>query len=126
MGLEEEIEDVKKRRAVAKRRFTRKINMLRESIGENNPVSVLRSNYDEVTQAYVEIEKVNDSYIKLLYDKSASDEVIEEADQYIVELEKKKTELHVLLDSHCINNASQVNINKVKVRALSISTYIFR
>ena len=51
---------MKKKRAIVKGKFTRKVTLLEEGVGKGEPVSVLKSNYDQISEAFEQLEDSND------------------------------------------------------------------
>lgn len=60
------MEELKKDRAVAKRKFTWKVKLFSECILREEPVKVKQDAYDEVCEAYNTVEAINTKMAKLL------------------------------------------------------------
>lgn len=72
------MKQLKQQRATAKRKFTRKVNIFRESACQEDPLSVLQHNYDEVSHAYIEIENIHEKYVELLSETTTDEALIED------------------------------------------------
>ena len=66
MGLDEKIEECKKRRTVAKGKFTRKANHFTTAHGDQAPVTVLQGIYEEVEAAFKNVEDISEELMSLL------------------------------------------------------------
>lgn len=119
------MEELKKQRATAKRRFTRKCNAFKESVDQEDPTPVLQHTYDEVSRAYKEVESAHETYTEYLSRTGVEEKVLDEEDQYIIDLERKRKECHILLARNLERQASVNNVSakKVKVKALEPPTF---
>ena len=98
MGLEEEIEEQKKKRAAAKGMFTRKTNAFTTAHGDEAPIAVLDGIYSEVELAFKCIEIINETVIRFLYEAVEEGTLIDEANGYISQLETQKVKLKIELE----------------------------
>ncbi|KAK4299837.1 hypothetical protein Pmani_027909 [Petrolisthes manimaculis] len=71
MRLDEDIQELKTRRAVVKGKFTRKVESFRVAHSNDTPAIVLNGIYEEVNSVFEEVERINDEVIELTYYKSS-------------------------------------------------------
>ena len=64
-------EDAKSQRCAAKGRFPRKLNKLRKSVDDNKRVEIVKRKYDELTEAWRNVESQQDTYTIFLEDSEA-------------------------------------------------------
>lgn len=115
MGLEEEYNKLKKRRANAKGKLTRKVTLFQEGVDRSDPLSALKSNYEGVLEAFQSLESKNDEIIDFVNDNSLDDRLENEAQQYILESERVKNEVQALMCK--VENENNVSCKpKVKVK----------
>ena len=90
------MEKIKKERSSLKGKFTRKTNILEDHLKEDNPYEVLKEIYEEISGIFKKIEESNDSLLELFNENPSEYEAdIRDAEQYIYQIEKKKTDLFV-------------------------------
>ena len=78
------IEKAKAKRTTAKGRFTRKRNFLIKSIGSDQGIEPVETNYAKLAEAYDELEGKHEIYIDLLPDEQS-----EEAEAWMTEVQEK-------------------------------------
>ena len=78
------IEKAKGKRTTAKGRFTRKRNFLIKSIGNDQGIEPVETNYAKLAEAYDELEGKHETYIDLLPDEQS-----EEAEASMTEVQEK-------------------------------------
>ena len=61
-------EVAKSQRRAAKGSFTRKLNELRKSVDDDKGVEIIKQNYDELTEAWRNVESKHDTYTMFLED----------------------------------------------------------
>lgn len=66
MGMDEEIEELKRKRSVAKGKFTRKTKLFTQAHSEEAPVTVLQGIYEETDLAFKSVEDISDNLSELL------------------------------------------------------------
>lgn len=121
----EEVEEQKKKRAVAKGRFTRKAHTFTTAHSEDAPVSVLEGIYKDLESAFEQVETINEELIEVLYKVSGSGKLIDEANEYISELESQKIKVKIMLEkaklanNQCVHGESP----KVSVKKLNPPTF---
>ena len=105
----------KKSRGILKGKFTRKCKLLENRLKANDPYEVLQGIYDELSVIFKDIEVINDSIIDMLNENASYNASgIEEAENYIDQLEMKKTEMRVAV----VKCKSTNNTSSVKVKSL--------
>lgn len=59
MGVQEDLDALKRQRATTKGKFTRKVTLCKEGLDRNDGLPVLKANYEEVLEAFkcLEIKK---------------------------------------------------------------------
>lgn len=75
---------------------------------QEDPLPVLQHNYDEVNRAYKEAESAHEACTVFLSVTGAEDKVLAEEDQYVIDLERKKKECHILQTKN-LDQLSNVN-----------------
>ena len=75
-------EDARSQRRAAKGRFTRKLNELRKSVDDDKGLEIVKRNYDELTEAWRNVESKHDAYTIFLEDSEA-----EANEEWILELQ---------------------------------------
>ena len=119
MEPQEKTEGGKQCRAAAKRKFTKKCNVFREPISENNPVAILESNFSVVQEAYSAVETVHERYVdSLASNKEISEVQLETEYHYILKLERKRNEMHVMQVNASESKERNETKPTVKVKAL--------
>ncbi|XP_063603426.1 uncharacterized protein LOC134779294 [Penaeus indicus] len=96
MGLQGDLNALKKQRGTAKGKFTRKVTLCKEGIDRGDDLLVLKTNYEEVIEAFKCLECKNDELIQFISDnedKLEDKNLEEEAEQYILDSERLKNEL---------------------------------
>lgn len=83
------MEQLKKDRATAKRRFNRKVGLFKEAQGRGDSTETLQVLYEEVCECFKQVDEVNENLIESL----KSNESCEEYEDYIRELETIKCTL---------------------------------
>ena len=86
---------IKKSRATAKGKFTRKCTLLEENLDDSEPYEVNKLIYDEVILAFEKVEEQNEKlmeYYETLEDQGVLN-VVKEAEEYIKVLDRKKHDL---------------------------------
>ncbi|KAK3882458.1 hypothetical protein Pcinc_013165 [Petrolisthes cinctipes] len=113
------MEQLKRLRASAKRKFTRKHNIFTESLGDDDPLVVLQGNFDQCDSAFTEVEKIHEEYIGVLSETGADESVMENEDSYIFDIERKKNNAHKQLEKKKEVDSKILDCKtKVKVKAL--------
>ena len=110
---------IKKSRATAKGKFTRKCTLLEETLDALEPYEVNKLIYDEVTLAFEKVEEQNENlmeYYETLQDQGVLN-VVKEAEEYIKVLDRKKHDLW----SRVVK--SKTEINAIKVKSLPSPTF---
>lgn len=121
MGLDEDIEEVKSRRAIAKGKFTRKCNTFLAAHHDASPATVLNGIYEEVGAAFKNVERINEEYLELLYKSVGEGKLTEEADVYMSQLETSKLKVKVNLEVSKQAQNQNVQANGVSVGTSNIS-----
>lgn len=114
-------DELRKARALAKRTFTRKCTLLRSALSNEEGEDVVEDLWNEVSEAYNKVEKCHEEYIALLTHTEADEALVDEAEAYIIELEKRKYELlsaYRKSKKQQNNDASKEKDVRVKVKAL--------
>ncbi|XP_037793617.1 uncharacterized protein LOC119589114 [Penaeus monodon] len=96
MGVQGDLNALKKQRGTAKGKFTRKVTLCKEGIDRGDDVLVLKTNYEEVIEAFKCLECKNDELIQFISDnedKLEDKNLGKEAEQYILDSERLKNEL---------------------------------
>ena len=110
------MEKIKKERSSLKGKFTRKTNILEDHLKEDNPYDVLKEIYEEISDIFKKIEESNDSLLELFNENPSEYEAdIRDAEQYIYQIENKKTDLCVKVAKLKIKGS---NSSVIKVKAL--------
>ncbi|XP_068222923.1 uncharacterized protein [Palaemon carinicauda] len=111
------MDQLKVDRGVAKGRFTRKVNVTKERLARDDPPAVLKSLLAEVETAFSDLEVRHDAYYcELLSAKSEMAE-LKEAEIYILECERIKSELVSLIIKRCGDSESKME-TLIKVKRL--------
>lgn len=66
MGVEEDLDTLKRQRAATKGKFKRKVTLCKEGVDRSDGLSVLRANYEEVLEAFKCVENINDELINFM------------------------------------------------------------
>ncbi|KAK3884848.1 hypothetical protein Pcinc_010889 [Petrolisthes cinctipes] len=92
-------QDLKDSRAVAKRKFTRKVNLLREAHSQNDPMAVLQDIYsDDILVQFKVMEEINEKLVKSLNSSDENyDKMIDELEIYITDFERVKNDAHAMI-----------------------------
>ncbi|KAK3879621.1 hypothetical protein Pcinc_015822 [Petrolisthes cinctipes] len=92
-------QDLKDSRAVAKRKFTRKVNLLREAHSQNDPMAVLHDIYsDDILVQFKVMEEINEKLVKSLNSSDENyDKMIDELEIYITDVERVKNDAHAMI-----------------------------
>ncbi|KAK3894277.1 hypothetical protein Pcinc_001956 [Petrolisthes cinctipes] len=92
-------QDLKDSRAVAKRKFTRKVNLLREAHSQNDPMAVLQDIYsDDILVQFKVMEEINEKLVKSLNSSDENyDKMIDELEIYITDVERVKNDAHAMI-----------------------------
>ena len=98
MGLNEDIEELKNKRAVAKGKFTRKWNTFLAAHNDAVPATVLNGIYEDVDSAFKDVEKINEGYLELLYKGVGEGKLTQEADEYMSQLRVCRLKVNVELE----------------------------
>ncbi|KAG7157961.1 hypothetical protein Hamer_G014826 [Homarus americanus] len=123
MCAAEELEQPKKRRKTAKWKFTRKVNLMKEGFAKENPKSVLTDLYQQVSQCFDELENINEKYITLLSESGCSDEeLLDEANNYITEVERIKVDMQVQLARYGKYEEKPLT-RKISIKALDLPKF---
>ena len=86
------MDELKKKRSISKGQFTRKVKVLEKRLKDGDPHEVLDTLYSELKDIYQEIEGFNKSILSILHtDATKYAAEIIDADEYMDQLEKKKT-----------------------------------
>ncbi|XP_045117673.1 uncharacterized protein LOC123508205 [Portunus trituberculatus] len=89
---------LRKSRADAKRKFTRKVTLLKEAYARKDPIQVLKDIYSDVCEQFVQVEEINEKLMDSLDTKSEDyDSVINSHESYIVEVESTKNVVHAMI-----------------------------
>ena len=80
-------EDAKNQRRAAKGRFTRKLTELTNSINDDKGEEIVKRNYDELTEAWRNVETKHDAYTIFLEDGEA-----QASEEWIMELQQSFSE----------------------------------
>ena len=112
------MERAKRVRATAKRKFTRKINVFKETVSQDGHLAVLQGIFKEVESAFEEVEIAHEEYIKILDNGRVHETVLSDADSYMLELDREKLEVHNLLVKRSEKDHSGSVRNKIQIKAL--------
>ena len=105
---------LKKTRATAKGKFTRKTRYLEEKLDENEPYEVTHVLYEEVKAAYEEVERKNDrltEYYETL-EAEGVEQLVKETENYIDAVDKKRVDLFTQVIK------TKIDYSAVKVKSL--------
>lgn len=110
-----------KARTVAKRKFTRKVNLLKEAHTRKDPTEVMEGIYEEVCEQFDQIEKINDQLSETLDTKGQDYEAqIKELDVYITEVESTKNVARAIIANVSRKGSTGgKETNKVKMQRLT-------
>ena len=113
---ENQIKEAKNRRSVAKRRFTRKIRLLRDAIAKGTEAAILTDLEKEVCDNLSLIEVENDKYMLLLTNLGDRDHDLEEAEEYIQALDEQRVNARCSM----ANQIKQIGLGdkQIKMKAL--------
>lgn len=116
MGWQEEYNALKKRRATAKGKLTRKVTLLEEGVDRGDHLSALKCYYEGVLEAFQCLESRNDAIIDFVGENSLEEQLEEEAQQYMLESERVKNKAQALMCK--VENEQNSSCKpKVKVKA---------
>lgn len=115
MGVKEEYDTLKRQRTTTKGKFTRKVTLCKEGLDRGDQLSVLKSNYEEVLEAFTCLESKNDELITLICDNKLDDTVEQEAQQYILDCERTRNDLRAKIGK-IDNDQKATDKPKVKVK----------
>ena len=115
MGWQEEMDILKKKRVIARGKFTRKVTLLDEGIVNGEPVSVLKSHYEQISDAFQLVEEANDDVLNLICNKDGYEALVKEAEQYMLHCERIQNEK--LTEVSKIDIAQNSVKPKVKIKA---------
>ena len=91
-------QELKNGRAVAKRKFTRKVNLLREAHARKDPMQVLKDIYSDVSVQFRVVEDINEELFKAIARSDPNYEAkIEELEIYITDVERVKNEAFAIM-----------------------------
>ena len=107
---------MKKKRAIVKGKFTRKVTLLEEGVGKGEPVSVLKNNYDQISEAFEQLEDSNDVILTFICYKGLEESLVKDAEQYMLNCERVKKEK--LTEITKLENAQNSVKPKVKLKAI--------
>ena len=114
------MDDLKKKRAISKGQFTRKVKVLEQRLKDGDPHELLDTLYSELKDIYQEIVGFNKSILSILHtDATKYATEIKDADEYMDRLERKKLDLH----SSVLKYKSNVKLPSVKVKSLPHPTF---
>lgn len=88
MGWQEEMDLLKRKRAIAKGKFTRKVTLLDEGVRKGEPVSVLKSNYQQISEAFQLLEESNDVILTYVCDNKLDETFVKDAEEYMLDCER--------------------------------------
>ena len=111
------MERAKRDRAAAKRKFTRKVNVFKETVDRDGHLAVLQGIFKEVESAFDLVEIAHEEYVKTLDNGRVEEAVLFDADDYILVLEREKLEVHNLLVEISKKDSESVK-TKIKIKAL--------
>lgn len=113
-------EQLLKNRMVAKGKFTRKVNLLREAHARKDPLQVLHELFDDVCEQFSEVEKVNDQLINSV-DASVKnyEEVIHDLEVYITHVERVKNEMRAIIAKVVSDQTLVKELPKIKIQPLT-------
>ena len=109
MGVQEEYDTLKRQRPTTKGKFARKVTLFNEGVDRGDHLSVLKSNYEEVLEAFKCLECKNDELINFVYDNDLDTKLEEEAQQYILNSERVKNDLRAKLGKLRMTRKTQTN-----------------
>ena len=92
----EEIDQAKVGRATRKRLFTRKCTLFEEAVSAEHPHETIEKALEQLCLAYTEVEGQHERYVELLHKKKTSEEDLQEEDEYILELERRRNHAQVV------------------------------
>lgn len=93
MGVQEDLDTLKRQRATTKGKFTRKVTLCNEGVDRGDDLSVLKASYEEVLEAFKCLDSKNDELISFVSDNNLDDKLEQEAQQYILDSERVKNAL---------------------------------
>lgn len=114
-------ENLKKSRADAKRKFTRKVNLLKDAHARNDPLQVLKDIYHEVCEQFNRVEEINDVMVNSLDTKDESyDSLVTDLENYIMDVERVKNDVHAMVvKSENCGNTSVTDVPKTRMQRLN-------
>ena len=114
-------EQLVKARIIAKRKFTRKVNLLKEAHTQEDPLEVLRDIYDDVCEQFIQIEKINDQLAESIDTKGQNfDVLISDLDHYITDVERTKNAAHAIIAKVAREEKTSVKeMHKVRMQWLT-------
>ena len=110
---------LKNSRAVAKRKFTRKVSLKAHAL--KDPLQVLQDIYDGISEQFKAVEEMNDKLFKSL-DSSDCDyeNVIEDLELYITDIERVKNEAHsIIAKAMCDEKQTVSDLLKLRMQRLT-------
>ena len=112
----------KKRRVVAKGKWTRKVNQFNKAVTDNLAVTVLGDPHQQAKDAFENLESVCNELVWLTFDERQFNELQEENTLYMEEAENDLTNMLVKLTVNSSESGNQANAVvdgcEVKVRKL--------
>ena len=111
--------DLIRDRGKAKAKFTRKCTLFQELVTNEEPLPILEAAYQEIVQAFVNLEMLCDELIARIDDEKTSgyEAVLRTATTYIEDAEKKKIAMSKQLiqkkTTHDLNTTSKINVKKL-------------
>ena len=109
-------------RGIAKGRFTRKSNVLRERLEEDDPPDVLKGLYTEVEEAFKALEVKHDQYYAALFSDKSESKALSESEEYILDCERSKSVLYSLVTKRCVIETSKPE-TAMKVKRIDPTTF---
>ena len=108
------MEAIKQSRGTCKAKFTRKCKLLEGRLLQDDHPEVLQDIFGEIVNIFTQVEDYNDQLLDLLsVEKTKNASIISEAEAYILEIEKWKTDLYVE-----VVKRKAIKPTSVKVKAL--------
>ena len=115
MGVQEDLEALRRQRATFKGRFTRKVTLCKEGLDRGDELSVVKCNYSEVVEAFKSLEIKNDELINFVCDTGLEEKSQDEAQDYILDCERTKNDLQAKIGK--LENSQNTPLQqKVKVK----------
>ena len=115
MGVQEDLEALRRQRATFKGRFTRKVTLCKEGLDRGDELSVVKCNYSEVNEAFKSLEIKNDELINFVCANGLEEKSQDEAQDYILDCERTKNDLQAKIGK--LENSQNTPLQqKVKVK----------